>query len=795
MKNKRILFALIAVLLIVFSNISYSVPVVENKVKVIAEVLSVESGEENGYKISKFRLKITDSEDVSGYTSFAKVGEVIEAVAYHKDSSIIKTILGIKEGDVIKGYLEYAGDERGGEWQISDVVIVQQTGCAKEGEYTLGPVSHEYAIQCCAGLEGFDTNANSDRVGAGVLCYNPNKGTPVCKAFGSRSEGWYYSETGQLLRYENCDTTTTKQGYLNAYWQCYGGNEADEGGVCRTAEEWKRLATEFCSRRCNGVVCAQDMKECSDGTSVSRTGPNCEFACPDSSTTVNAQVKCVFSGSTTEQKCYSADGNFACSGSGTCVTDVSGAKDTKITWKSSCGGYAYTILGNENEYAEFTCDDETIATGYVTSGTSTGGSGSKVNPTSKCGVNTFKVWNECGGDDNSDVPVSLDQKFGLKEGQRAIVKDYNAMKITYVSQSPRACVCPACPVTSTEPADSTTAGASNTDTSTTASNDCGECECKGGYSLMLEVEMPSSQDEPAYAYKTGGVAGGHEYNDLAMEVGATLIESATNEASDTASTGAVVASGSGGGNSGVAPGSTSASEARVMPVDAIATPTISRRRGVIITLNEGESQVLYNAKISLISFDDGVATMIVSKVSQEAKCGNRVCEAGEAEYCPPCSGSGGTACIMACRAGTCPDDCTEEKPVCGNGICEIDSGENSRTCPDDCAREKPVCGNGICESGESSYCTKDCDAAECSGCVGGTLCYPIATRAVIDGTPSYCDVTKEFKAQMELSSQCQNDYECKTNECSSGACTDLKKELEETRSLLNKVLEWLKRLF
>ena len=30
-----------------------------------------------------------------------------------------------------------------------------------------------------------------------------------------------------------------------------------------------------------GVVCAQDVRQCSDGSYVGRTGPKCEFACPE----------------------------------------------------------------------------------------------------------------------------------------------------------------------------------------------------------------------------------------------------------------------------------------------------------------------------------------------------------------------------------------------------------------------------------------------------------------------------------------------------------------------------------
>ena len=70
---------------------------------------------------------------------------------------------------------------------------------------------------------------------------------------------------------------------------------------------------------------------------------------------VKEQVKCVFENSNEMQKCYTGDGKFGCSGTGTCVADVKGKKGTKQTWKSSCGGYAYTIIDGDNNYAEFKC--------------------------------------------------------------------------------------------------------------------------------------------------------------------------------------------------------------------------------------------------------------------------------------------------------------------------------------------------------------------------------------------------------------------------------------------------------
>ncbi len=68
---------------------------------------------------------------------------------------------------------------------------------------------------------------------------------------------------------------------------------------------------------------------------------------------VKESVKCEFAGSQKEASCYSENGK--CSGAEVCIVDVVGKKGEKITWKSSCGGYAYTTMDGRNEPAKFNC--------------------------------------------------------------------------------------------------------------------------------------------------------------------------------------------------------------------------------------------------------------------------------------------------------------------------------------------------------------------------------------------------------------------------------------------------------
>lgn len=74
---------------------------------------------------------------------------------------------------------------------------------------------------------------------------------------------------------------------------------------------------------------------------------------------ISEQVNCMFKGSQTGQKCYAAshekNDNNSCSGKESCSVDIKRAKGESVTWKSTCGGYAYTIMDGENESAVFNC--------------------------------------------------------------------------------------------------------------------------------------------------------------------------------------------------------------------------------------------------------------------------------------------------------------------------------------------------------------------------------------------------------------------------------------------------------
>ncbi len=77
------------------------------------------------------------------------------------------------------------------------------------------------------------------------------------------------------------------------------------------------------------------------------------------------------------------------------------------------------------------------------------------------------------------------------------------------------------------------------------------------------------------------------------------------------------------------------------------------------------------------------------------------------------------------------------------------------------------------------------------GCKVGDKGVPTGFRLLNEGSSQYCDMDEQLHVQKELDASCQNNFECQSNQCSSGKCLDLNAKLEETQSLLQKILAWL----
>jgi len=86
----------------------------------------------------------------------------------------------------------------------------------------------------------------------------------------------------------------------------------------------------------------------------------------------------------------------------------------------------------------------------------------------------------------------------------------------------------------------------------------------------------------------------------------------------------------------------------------------------------------------------------------------------------------------------------------------------------------------------------------CNGCDVDGTCYPQGARV----RDSYCDYDGGLDTQKAEGLACQNDFECTTNECSSGKCVDLQKQLieqqkqlDEQAGLIQRIVNWLGKWF
>lgn len=147
----------------------------------------------------------------------------------------------------------------------------------------------------------------------------------------------------------------------------------------------------------------------------------------DTGNFIKEEVKCIFKNSKKEQQCYSASVKpVVCAGTESCLVTIAYPKDKKVTWKSTCGGYGYTVMDGNAEVVEFNClpSDSVTSTEIICRGFKYAywqcydGAESKSNDDSsckpseiwqkyaaefcekhckgaKCGVNSFSISNEC----------------------------------------------------------------------------------------------------------------------------------------------------------------------------------------------------------------------------------------------------------------------------------------------------------------------------------------------------------------------------------------------------------------
>ena len=153
---------------------------------------------------------------------------------------------------------------------------------------------------------------------------------------------------------------------------------------------------------------------------------------------------------------------------------------------------------------------------------------------------------------------------------------------------------------------------------------------------------------------------------------------------------------------------------------------------------------------------EGQQNATVSNIS----CGDKICQRDEKNCCSDCGCKDGYSCIEdVCIRDSCAsaDDCSDNDP------CTVDT----------CAGEP-----------------KKCAHQEQNGCPIENECVQQQETTSIENVSSFCNVKNEWEKQRTGGTQCDESYECLSGKCQSNACYT-----EESKGLIQRLLQWLKRLF
>lgn len=504
---------------------------------------------------------------------------------------------------------------------------------------------------------------------------------------------------------------------------------------------------------------------------------------------VKEQVECIFVNSKTEQRCYLSGDNykFTCPGVESCVMDVNGYKGQQLTWKSTCGGYAYTTVDGENDPISFECRfvESPVATatpvqipGEIQPYTMTWYSvahwecydktrdkqGDSCKPpevwkkyaeefcrnhcdkeTGKCGVNSFGVYAECSGATIVKPSVCGNDLCESGEGEICEIKDFMC-SANKVCQVPIGKCSIACPQDCKKP------------------EEIGRAKIGGTFNLGMSQEV-------AFDYLPSDSQGLKiKFNDLfvprCVEDADALRNqetekprlAATIEKYDTM-TGDVI--------SGFVSESVAVSEESSIPSIDIASSTSGR------SSSEASSKCLNTEPYAVLQIkfsEDGKEKTEVIKLQLGEK--KKVFDflISFLDYWPEKKGGSFLVSLSESENFVCPENC----------ICDLSGKTKECKRIERCEEGKMLCSDGTCQ--------KQCEITEITteckfGCFYQDKCLPYGLR--VNGL--YCSISNDMKTQLGGEGSCDNNFECSSNVCVSGKCV--------SSGLMNKILGWFKKLF
>ena len=248
---------------------------------------------------------------------------------------------------------------------------IPEIPCTQEGQSM--PVYPGYA--CCSGLVAINPQTTQEPLLGASICSKCGNG--VCEQW----ENQY-----------NCPSDCGESNWVKEQVKCVFYNST-ESQTCYTSSGYNRYSCNTQADSSGQSTCVMDINgengdklewksSCGGYATTYIDGINeyAEFKC-DSQGEVSENVTCVIWNAKGGEECYSSKGSCNISlpttsysvsqnsntmtsvmdkipSYGKCSVDVKGNQGETVTWKSDCGGYAYTVMDGSNERAEFTCASE-----------------------------------------------------------------------------------------------------------------------------------------------------------------------------------------------------------------------------------------------------------------------------------------------------------------------------------------------------------------------------------------------------------------------------------------------------
>lgn len=238
--------------------------------------------------------------------------------------------------------------------------ITPVRACVVEGGTVTGSVSPAYATACCSGLVAQYPTAqypNAVVPGASGVCVRPNSQQPSITILSPDGGETYKKESKITVNWQTKNVPSSfkfdvirLRDYFNGGEYNLATNVKNDGQEIIVLKNIPEGAYTLEMKAYLDNVLVMDSSD--SYFKVVSVNPEPQL--------ITESIKCVFKNNDSNliQSCYTQnkDGKkYTFSGTDTTGGEVTGYQNERMTWKSSCGGYDYSIMDGNNDYAYFNC--------------------------------------------------------------------------------------------------------------------------------------------------------------------------------------------------------------------------------------------------------------------------------------------------------------------------------------------------------------------------------------------------------------------------------------------------------